>query len=379
MFDRATRYIGQENDFIQTLARVPFQLLPADGRHSAPAVTISLLDLVAILAHRLEDWVTQRRIYEPEAEISEPTVPRLAGSDQSAYKEVVSSLVGTWEHALKIVDQMYAWRQRELAPAEQWQRYAASWPFLQQHLQNSAYLLAVAVFNDDEIGAEYYAEMVLRWFDGQRHALEDDFPLIEPLLTPDLLERGWNEVLSWLASMVGRPSLDQPSPPAVFSAIVQNASADTIVVCAGVMLGWFAERRQRTDLASRIVSRLLSDTGAESDTHPTRQATGFVPFFFHLIRIFTAGERFEKRGYGHWLDRLVAKLDFDGGKACRSGSTFHSIHAARARGPFRAVACMSDCPNACGERCTCGHGSCPIDGSGRCLRLRGPVAAETSR
>ncbi len=309
LFERATRYIGQENEFIKILIHVPFRLLPRDGRHSAPAVTTSLLDLVNILVHRLEAWLTQRRTYEPGANSEESAVLRLAGSDKRAYEEVVMSLVGTWENTLRIVDHVYRWRRREIEPPEQWRRFAASWPFLQQHLRNSAYLLAVAVWNEDEIGAEYYAEMLLRWFDGLQHKLEDDYHLIKTLLTPDLLEMEWNDALASLAPMVRSPSLDQPSPSGVFSVIAQNALADTIVITAGVILGWFIERRQDTDIAPRTASRLLSDAVADGDTHRTRRETGFRPFFLQLVRIYSAGERFMRQGYGHWLDRLVATLD----------------------------------------------------------------------
>lgn len=309
LFERSTRYIGQENDFIETLVRVPFRLLPRDGRHSAPAVTTSLLDLVNILVHRLEAWLTQRRTYEPGSAVDEAAIPHVAGSDKRAYEEVVMSLVGTWEDTLRIVDHLYRWRRREIESAEQWQRFAASWPFLQQHLRNSAYLLAVAVWNEDEIGAAYYAEMLLRWFDGLQRKLEDDYHLIKTVLTPDLLEKQWNDALASLAPMVRSPSLDQPSPSGVFSAIVRNALADAIIVAAGVMLGWFIERRQDTDIAPRIVSRLLSDAITDDDAHRTRRESGFRPFFLQLIRAHTAGERFEQRGYGHWLDRLVATLD----------------------------------------------------------------------
>lgn len=309
LFERATRYIGQDNDFIEALLHVPFRLLPRDGWRSATAVTTSLLDLVNILVHRLEAWLTQRRTYEPHAERDESSIPWIAGSDKRAYEEVVMSLVGTWEDTLRIVDHVYRWRRREIEPAEQWKRFAASWPFLQRHLRNSAYLLAVAVWNEDDIGAQYYAEMLLRWFDGLQNDLESDYHLIKTLLTHDFLEMEWNEVLASLTPMVRSPSLDQPSPSGVFSAIVQNALADTISITAGVMLGWFVERRQGTDIAPRIASRLLSDEVVDDDAHRTQRDIGFRPFFLQLVRIHTAGERFEQRGYGHWLDSLIATLD----------------------------------------------------------------------
>ena len=309
LFERATKYIGRENDFVETLFRVPFRLLPPDGRHFSPVVTTRLLDLVNIFVHCLEAWLTERRTYETGAESDEAAVPRVAGSDKHAYEKVIMSLVGTWEDTLQIVDHVFGWRHREIEPAEQWRRFADSWPFLRQHLRNSAYLLAVAVWNEDEIGAGYYAEMLLRWFDRLQYELEDDYDLIKTLLNPDLLDKQWSDALASLEAMVHFPSLDQPSPSGVFSAIVQNALSDTIVISAGVMLGWFIERQQDTDIAPRIVSRLLSGAVPDDDTHRVRRETGFQPFCLQLVRIYTSSERFEQQGYGHWLDGLVGTYD----------------------------------------------------------------------
>ena len=309
LFDRAATYIGRENDFVKSLAHVPVRLLPQDGRHSSPAVTTRLLDLVNILVNSLEAWLTQRRTYEPSSESDEPAFPHVAGSDKRAYEEVVISLVGAWEDTLRIVDYIFGWRSREIEPAEQWQRFAASWPFLQQHLRNSAYLLVVAVWNEDEIGAENYAEMLLRWFDELQDELEDDYHLIKTLLIPDLLDKQWNDALDSLETMASFPSLDQPSPSGVFSAIVHNALSDTIVISAGVMLGWFTKRRQGADIVPRIVSRLLRNAVPDGDTHQIQSETGFRSFCLQLIRIYASGGRFERQGYGHWLDGLVATFD----------------------------------------------------------------------
>lgn len=309
LFERAADFIGRENDFIEIVAHSPLRLLPTDGRRAAPEVTTGLLDLANILVHRLEAWLTRRRIYEPSQAESEPARSRLAGSDKQAYEEVVMRFVGAWETTLQVVDQIYAWRRREIDYEEQWRRYAASWPLLQRHLRNTAYLLAVAVWNEDEIGARYYCEALLRWFDGLHHELEADHDLIKELLTPDLLDKDWPNAQDSLALMVRQPEWDRPSPTGIFSAILQSVLADVIVVVAGVILAWFIERRQNTDIAPRIASRLLTDAIEDDDTYRLKRDTGFRPLMLNLIRIHVAGERFEERGYGHWLDSLVELLD----------------------------------------------------------------------
>ena len=309
LFERAAQYIGRENDFIDILIRVPFRLLPRDGRKAAPDVTTGLLDLVNILVHRLEAWLTRHRTYETAPAESQPAVSRFAGSDKQAYEEVVMRVVGAWEDTLRLVDHIYGWRRREIEPAEQWRRYSASWPFLARHLRNSAYLLAVSVWNEDGIGANYYSEMLLRWFDVLHHELEEDYHLTKTLLTPDLLEKEWVDALDSLAPMVREPSWDQPIPAGVFAVIIQNALADAVVVAAGVILAWFIEGRQDSDIAPRIVSRLLRDAVEDNGTYRLRRETGFRPLMLSLVRIHAAGPRYEREGYSYWLDSLVESLD----------------------------------------------------------------------
>lgn len=308
LFERAVENIGRENDFVDMLAHLPMRLLPREAKNAAPEVTVGLLDLPNIFVHRLERWLSQRRIYEP-AQQGQPSVPRVAGTDRQAYEDVVVGFVGAWESLLQTVGHVYGWRQREVDPEEQWRRYVASSPFLQQHLRNSAYLLAVAVWNEDEIGARYYRESLLRWLDGLRHEFDDYDHRGRSLLTADLLQSDWGTARSILARSADQPEWDQPTPKSVFTAILQNQQADVIAVASGVMLAWFIENRQATDIAPRTASFLLKGIVDEDRAHRMGRETGFRPLTLDLVRIWVSAERFERKGYGHWLDNLVSLLD----------------------------------------------------------------------
>ena len=308
LFERAVEYIGRESDFIDKLAHVPFRLMPRDARRSAPAVTAGILDISNILVHRLEGWLTRHRMYEPARTDGEQVTARLAGSDKQAYEDVILRFIGSWESTLQVAPHIYSWRQREIGPEAQWQRYSASWPFLQQHLRNTAYLLAVAVWNEDEIGANYYGEALLRWLAGL-HDLEDEHALIEELLAPDLFDKDWTTASVEARRLLREPEWDELSPTGAFSAFLKRMHEDVIFVISGVMFAWYIENRQNTDIAVRTVVALFRRTLEEQVRPRIAQATRFRALMVNLVRTFICGERFKRAGYGAWLDRTIALLD----------------------------------------------------------------------
>jgi hypothetical protein len=308
LFERAVENIGREKDFVEILVHLPMQLLPRDARNAAPEVVAGLLDLPSIFVHRLEGWLSQRRSYDT-AEEGRPSRAHLAGSDKRAYEDIIISFVGAWENLLQTVSAVYEWRQREVESEEQWLRYVASWTFLQQHLRNSAYLLAVAVWNEDEIGAKYYRESLLRWLDGLQHEFDVYDHQARRFLTADLLQSDWGTARTLLARSVEFPEWDQPTPTFVFVEILQNQLSDVVTVASGVMLAWFIEGKQMTDIAPLTVSHLLKDIVAEDGGYRVGRETGFRPLMLGISRIWVCAERFERKGHGHWLDRLVSLLD----------------------------------------------------------------------
>lgn len=151
--------------------------------------------------------------------------------------------------------------------------------------------------------------MLLRWFDSLRHEFVADYHRTNELLTPDLLGADWADAQVSLASMAREPAWGQHSPANVFSAIIQGALADVIVIVAGDMLAWFIEERQNSNIAPRIASLLLTDSVKDGDAHRVARDTGFRALMLKFARIHVVGERFERHGYGHWLDDLVGMLD----------------------------------------------------------------------
>jgi hypothetical protein len=300
LFERAIECITRENAFVYILIGVPRRLLPVNGRDAAPEVTASLLDLSRTFVDQLEAWLTRRRIFESIQGDEQPATSRLAGSDKQAYEEVVRRFAGEWETTLRGTKSIYEWGAKGIKADEEWHRYRESWPLLERHLRNTAYMLAAAVWNEDEIGADHYCEVLLRWFDAFRHQLKHDFRLFEGLLTPDLLEKKWQDA----QDMVRHPEWHQPTPAGVFSTIIQGMLDDAIFVVSGIMLAWFIEARQNSDIVPRIVRRLLTDS-VQDGAHHVKRKTGFQPLMTSFLRMYA----FAADRYGHQLDNFFDFLN----------------------------------------------------------------------
>lgn len=165
LFERAADRLAEDDYFVRSLAYTPCRLLPGLGEPELPPdVVKAILDLGPMTAHRFEAWVTKRTTVEtPKGQAAEPRLA-LAGSDARAYANVLPELVSAWESLLQRAPSMYGWSERGArGDAERWSAFRASWPFLWRHLSNTAYCLAVAVWNEDETGAALFREAVVRW------------------------------------------------------------------------------------------------------------------------------------------------------------------------------------------------------------------------
>ncbi|MDX2145212.1 MAG: hypothetical protein SFV19_17790 [Rhodospirillaceae bacterium] len=306
--ERATGYIGRQDDFLEKLLGVPNRLMPQDHQKASLAVTTGLLDLALIYVHRLEEWVTRRRSdHQVDAQTGAMSW-NLAGSDKRSYEEILNTFAGRWEDMLQYVDIRYQWHRRGVMPDEQWRRYAASWPFIHRHLRNTAYLLAVAVWNEDETGADVYCDILLRWLEAFQHKLNHEYVSSPRLLTPDIMSKPWEEVHSAFDTESRR--FGTISPAGVFDDVIRAATGDVIVIAAGVMLAWFVEKRQATDISVRFAKRLLlNEISSDEELRSIARVPTFRSLLFDLIRLKAIGERFQNSSYGGWLDELVRFMD----------------------------------------------------------------------
>lgn len=315
LFERAIDRISEDSTFIEQLAYVPLMLLPrTDDPEPTPAVVRSILNLCPTLVHRLEAWVTKRTVAENLNGQTATQRLSLAGSDCKAYEGVLPNIVGAWEGLLQGRPSYYRWQDKhDLSAAERWTVFASSWQFLSQHLHNTAYILAIAVWNEDEVSAELYRDALVRWPENINYELDNQVDLINRrLLYPDVLSLDWLAALERIKPIIPH-FLPDPTPDQLFTCILRSAHDDCILLTAALLLFWYTNEKQVSDIGGRTAAALLRrETADENDggrTHATAAVRSFRSVVLDFLRIVLAGERFREEGYSLELDRLVSRLD----------------------------------------------------------------------
>lgn len=312
LFERAADRLADDDRFIRSLAYAPNRLLPRPSDPElSPNVVRAILDLGPILVSRLEAWVTKRTTVETrEGQAAEPRLA-LAGSDAKAYANVLPDIVGAWESLLHQPASMYRWREvGEHSDAERWAAFGASWAFLWQHLTNTAYCLATAVWNEDEIGAALFREALVRWPQALDHRFDDRAELRHRrLLFPSILRLDWAEASAEAASL-GHDYMPAPSPDQLFASVVRGAHEDTVLLTAALLLSWTMNGKQASNIGARTARALLHREVSHDDhRHHGGQELGFRSLFLDLLRSELAGESYRDGSYAAELDHLVATLD----------------------------------------------------------------------
>jgi hypothetical protein len=198
--------------------------------------------------------------------------------------------------------------------AELWNAFGPSMPFLEKHLRNTAYLLASAIWNKDEIGAERYRDCLLRWLDTLRPEMQTDNLLMHnALLTPDLLTLDWAAVETRLQAYRRYPWPELPPPEAVFAIILCGVFDDVLLITAVLALTWNVNGQQSSNIGARAATLLLrrqviEGEGSRFAPGDMRSPTLFRALFYMLIRA-SLDERYGKGGYGASLDALVQVLN----------------------------------------------------------------------
>ncbi len=315
MFESAAGKIDVETTFIETLGHAVIRLLPGDAAELSPTIVTSLLDLGVQEVIVLEAWVTRRTTRDvPQDEAAQPRL-QLAGSERRAYEHVVRTFIGAWENVLRLADSLYDLRSHDgRPPAARWAAFAKSLPFLDKHLRNTAYLLASAIWNEDEIGAERYRDCLLRWMDTLRPDMEPDILLLHrALLTTDLVKLDWTAVETHLQPYRRHPWPELPPPEAVFGIVLRGLFDDLLLVTAVVALAWYVHGQQSTDIGARAASLLLrrqviEGEGSRFAPGDMRPPTVFRSVFSLLVRSALSGAPNEG-AYGAGLDGLVQSLN----------------------------------------------------------------------
>jgi len=309
LFDRAAERIPDEQRFVDSLSYVPYRLLDAEpGISLSSPVVEGILDLMPMLMHAIEAWVTRRSIIEGDG-AGGAERNALSGSDARSLASTMLSLVGAWETVLGAASDTYGWAVENATPPEEvWKRFKSSWRFLRQHLANTAYCLAVAVWNGDATSASLFREALVRWPGSALHDLQreelDRYPW---LLMPELLDGDWAAAGS-RSGVINHPYGADPEPNSLFAEIVHGARQDVLLVTTSLMLVWSIKGGQVGDLAAQTAREMLGGA-AEDPMEPSTGGLTFQAIMEGLIRLQWIGERYEENTHGEWLDKQVASMD----------------------------------------------------------------------
>lgn len=313
LFERAANRIGDAPDFFEKLAYTPMRLLPRQDEPQLPDDVLgTILDLNLILIHRLEAWVTKRTITETTPGSSASPRLQLAGSDAKSYTNLLPNVIGAWESLLQVAPTLYRWRDDRDGPnSERWNALRASWPFLCKHLYNTAYMLGVAVWNEDETGTALLRDALVRWPRTLSHHFTDRAYLLQRrLLFPDIvsldLAAAQERIRPLLPEHMPAPTADE-----LFNATLHGAHDDVLLLTSALFLLWSMDGKQATDIGARTAGQLLRRELEDPDDerHGTPQDKSFGSLMMDIVRLEIAGDRRPDRTYGAALDHLVTKLD----------------------------------------------------------------------
>lgn len=311
LFERAADRIPDDSHFIRKLAYAPLSLLSTREDPGLSANIIkAILDLGPMMMHRIEAWKTKRTTIETS--VGEPPQPRLrlAGSDAKAYSSVLPALIGAWEALLPTASTIYGWRDVKKQDSErQWNGFRASWPFLWQHLKNTAYCLAVAVWNEDDEGASYFQETLVRWPDtlNLRHPYSE--LRHRRHLLPNILDREWGEAKAAARSLAYEFASD-PQPDELFTTIVRNAHQDVIMLSAALLLSWSINNKQASEIGARTARALLDRKGGNENRGAlSAERPHLHSLFLDMARFEAAGERYDQASHANELDRFLMTMD----------------------------------------------------------------------
>jgi hypothetical protein len=310
LFERAANRISDNGHFLRSLSQVAEWLLNDPGSGEKPVATVrAIVDLQILLMHRLEAWVTKRTTVEVQK--NESAQPRLvmAGSDAKSYSNVLVDIFGAWESLVQAAPYIYNWpeRDRDDKTEDQWRTFRASWPFLWQHLQNTAYCVAVAVWNEDQIAADLFSETLIRWPLALEYRLNDQvyFPSGR-LIYPGILEDDWVGA-SGEFKKFGHEYVPTIEPGQLFRLVLIEAHQDAVLLTALLLLFWTINKKQSSQIGASTARMLL--TKALSDDDGERDRVRFGAAFMRLIRLSVGGSRDTGGNYRSLVDGFLSALD----------------------------------------------------------------------
>ncbi|PZQ48659.1 MAG: hypothetical protein DI570_26180, partial [Phenylobacterium zucineum] len=253
--DAAAARLGEDPTFFDRLAYLPQSLMPDDASDSVPEVVADFLDLGIYAMLALQKWV-QAHAVPPDPTGPPALTPRvLTGVNRDSYQRVVVKFIGAWEILIARLDARFKLEAAIRADVgTNWAAHRRAWRFVQTHLWSTSMMLAIAVRSDDEVGAGWLRDVLLRW--PERLDREDRVGrLRRQLLSPDWLHRTHEEAADYARRLTPAPILVPPQD--LFSVMSRTAHADAVLVTAAVALASHIAQTGEVTLAGETARKLL--------------------------------------------------------------------------------------------------------------------------
>lgn len=287
LYDAAAARMGEDASFIDKLGYLPHRLMPDDVANSAPDVVADLLTLGIYEALALQKWI------QAHATPVDPTGPpsltprTLTGVNRDTYQRVVVKFVGAWETLVSGLGSRFNLDDAVGLDADaNWEAHGRAWRFVHTHLWATVTMLGVAVRSEDELGAGWLRDVLLRW--PERLDRDDTFARLQrrPLLRADWLRRPFDEASAYARRLAQAPAVAVVRPQDLFSVILRSAHADAVVLTAAAALSWHLRRTDGPTLAGETARRLLHREVLPEGGRPLRPSgqTGFRDVFLLILR-----------------------------------------------------------------------------------------------
>ncbi|HUC51997.1 MAG TPA: hypothetical protein VMA30_21630 [Xanthobacteraceae bacterium] len=311
VFGAAAAKIGDDTFFIDRLSNLATRLIPDDAKNFSQSVLRNVLRLGVQEVGAFENWLTKRAVIgAADADIGASTA--LTGSDKRAYEVALIGFVGGWETLLQTLILAVGIERRPgiRTDRDQWAVFAQCFTVIQTHLQNTAYFLAAAVWNDDALGADRFRDLLLRWLQPFYSYLQAPYLFASSLfLTPDLFADEWQNIQAEVAKRM-RFGHEQVSARQAAGMILWEVHCDVVCISGLVAVYWYATSQQPSETALRAARLTLGRqklTSEGSDLTITTSKSIFRLLLDCAVRVSLA-PRFAEGRHAASLDELARYL-----------------------------------------------------------------------
>lgn len=315
VFGAAVNKLDDAPELNRQALRVMMRLLPNSTTITpSPRVMASTTDLGPAYLHQLMNWLgnlDQSHLTEGPSSLGRTLINP---GKIKTYSSALRDYVGNWESLVSFSSIAFQLDETQGdSDQEIWVKCRRAWPYIWSHLANTAYGLALTIWNDDQTGAATLYDSLIRWPKTVDHAIQSfqDSSIKRSLLTVDLLNEDWNNARDIAAShLLGRSHYLEPK--SLYFDLLINAHSDLLFAMAALLLRWTERADFSTSrLPSHVAAQLIS--GSRELPLENRETSLSVYSFdrnvFALMRSLNISQREYSIRFTKMLDKCMRQMD----------------------------------------------------------------------